>query len=776
MFKINAINGNDRMSTQDLLQAINEALAQGETEFHIDAAGQHDIGGPLWHPEGKPLKFYVTNPGQRVGSMCLEGTEIIVEGSASADVGWLNAGGKIVVKGDGGDTTAHCAALGKIYVGGRVGTRSGSLMKHDPLYESPEFWVLKNCGSFSFEFMGGGIAVVCGYDSDEFESVLGDRACVGMVGGVLYFRGKAAGISKKDAKVTDLEADDIKYLSENMDEFLTSIDRPELKAELTNWSEWHKVVALTYEERPKKANVKMADFRTGNWVQGGIFSDVCNDDYVVNGVVSKGLYRQRIPLWENAKYAAPCEFNCPASVPSQQRFNLLREGKIKEAYELVLEYTPFSGSVCGNVCPNLCMGGCTRGEIDLSAQIGKLGTYSLDETLPGPKEATGKSVAIIGGGAAGLTTAWQLSRKGHKVTVFEEEAKMGGKMELVIPRSRLPQETLQKELKRIQDMGVTFVNNHKVDAKRFAELKSEFNAVVVASGGHIPKVIPWPGSERLVKGLEFLKTINRGEKAPVGKRVVVIGCGNSGMDVALGAYQMGAEEVTCVDVQKPAADPKEIAHVEELGGKLMWPVLTQEVTEEGIVIQDGKVIKADMVIISIGEAPNFDFLPDDLPKFRGCLKTADNFSIMEGVFTAGDTIKPGRLVDAIGAANKVADAVDAYLTNTSYEAAQDKQRIPASRLSTAYFKKCHSCELPEANSDHNRCISCGTCRDCHMCFKSCPENAISRVQTADGGFEYVSDPNKCIGCGICAGVCPCGIWSMYKNEEPINMYRTYKKN
>jgi glutamate synthase domain-containing protein 3 len=97
MLKINTLDGSNRMSTQDLLQQIHEAVVAGETEFFIDASGQHDIGGPLWNTEGKTLKFVVKNPGQRVGSMCLPGTEILVEGSASADVGWLNAGGKIVL-------------------------------------------------------------------------------------------------------------------------------------------------------------------------------------------------------------------------------------------------------------------------------------------------------------------------------------------------------------------------------------------------------------------------------------------------------------------------------------------------------------------------------------------------------------------------------------------------------------------------------------------------------------------------------------------------------
>lgn len=769
MFKINTIDGNNRMSTQDLLESINAALAQGETEFYIEASGQHDIGGPLWHPEGKPLKFYVKNAGQRVGSMCLPGTEIIVEGSSSADVGWLNAGGRIVIKGDGGDTAGHCAAAGTIYVGGRGGTRSGSLMKHDPLYEAPEFWVLKNVGSFAFEFMGGGIAVVCGYDSEQFESVLGDRACTGMVGGIVYFRGKASGISAKDTKILPLNAEDIAYLSGKMDDFLSAIDRLVLKGELTNWQEWQKVVPLSYDERPKKANTSIGAFRTGAWVPGSIFGDVCDDDFEVIGAITTGKYRRRVPVWENGKYSAPCEFNCTASIPSQQRFNLLRDGKIEEAYKLVLEYTPFPGSVCGAVCPNLCMDDCTRKTIDISAQIGKLGQYSSDVDLPKAETKTGKHVAVIGGGAAGLTAAWQLARLGHEVTVFEADEKVGGKMEQVIPRSRLPQETLSREIARIAEMGVAFVTGFAVDKARFGEIKSNHDAVVIATGGHVTKVIPWPGHERIVKGLDFLKAINRGQKPSIGKRVIVIGCGNSGMDVAVGAYGLGAEQVTCIDVQRPAAFDNEIAHVQELGGEILWPVFTKEVTERGIITQDGQLIEGDTVIIAIGEAPDLTFLPEGIEMERGCLKPAADNSVAPGIFTAGDTIRPGRLVDAIGAGRQTALAVDAYLNRQEYVSEQ-KMRIPAGRMSTAYFKKCHSCDVPAASSDHSRCISCGTCRDCHMCLKSCPENAITRT-VGESGVEYTSDPNKCIACGICAGICPCGVWNMENNAEPLPFYR-----
>lgn len=779
MFEIETMNGNERMSTQDLLLAIEAAVRGGETELHVHASGQHDIGGPLWNAEGKKLTFHVTNAGQRVGSMCLPNTEIFVEGSTSADVGWLNAGGMITVKGDAGDTAGHCSAGGKIYIGGRAGTRSGSLMKHDPLYEEPELWILKNTGSFSFEFMGGGRAVVCGYDSEEFASVLGERACVGMVGGVVYVRGPVNSIPA-DIKYLDLEQEDIDFLAGGMDEFLGKIERPELKAELSDWSQWKKLRPLNFEEKKALPNTKisMKDFRTQEWVKGGIFCDVAMDDFAVHNTISNGLYRLRVPSWDNAKYSAPCEFSCPTGIPTQKRYNLLRQGKLQEAIDLELEYTPFPGSVCGSVCPNPCMEGCTRSTIDEPIQIGNLGWLSATAEVAAPTEETGKKIGIIGGGMAGLSAAWQLRRKGHTVTVYDDAENIGGKLEQVIPRGRLMHDVLVSELKRIESIGVKFVTSCRVDKAKFAEIQKESDAVIVATGGHESRFFNWEGKERLTMGLDFLKQVNAGKNPKVGKRVVVIGCGNSGMDTCRAAYDMGAETVIAVDVQKPAAFADEIEYVEGRGGKLVWPFFTEKITAEGVYDNDGRFIPADEVIVSIGEAPILDYLPEDerIQKFRGSWLIANSDkSILPGVFAAGDVIKPGRLTDAIGDGIKTAHYADQYVMGAEATPFPEKVKIPAERLSKAYFTKCHHCELGEPKDDTARCVSCGTCRDCKMCLESCPEKAISRIENEDGSWTYVSDPNKCIGCGICAGVCPCGVWSINDNPEPIKMYRTYNK-
>lgn len=775
MMKINTIKHNERMSTQDLLLMIEAAVKAGETEFDIAASGQHDIGGPLWHPDGRTLKFHVTNAGQRVGSMCLPNTEIIVEGSTSADVGWLNSGGIITVKGDAGDTAGHCSSGGKIYIGGRAGTRTGSLMKHDPLYEEPELWVLKNVGSFSFEFMGGGRAVVCGVDSEEFSSVLGERACVGMVGGVVYVRGKISDYPA-DILCLELDADDVKFLKSGMNHFLNAVEKSELIGELSDWQQWKKLRPLTFEEKKPQVLPDLAAFRKSDWVSGGIFSDVANDDFIVLNTVNRGVYRLRVPSWDNAKFSAPCQFFCPIGIPTQQRLALLRQGKIDEALKLVLKYTPFPGSVCGTLCPNPCMEGCTRGKIDESIQIGALGLESARVEIEPPKVSTGKTISIIGGGVAGLSAAWQLARLGHCVTVYDDAAQIGGKLAQVIPHSRISQDLLKAELQRIENIGIKFIINCKVDADKFNEICDTSDAVLIAVGGHKARYFSWEGAEKLTFGIEFLKTINRGEKPHVGKNVVVIGGGNSGMDVATSAYEQGAESVVVVDVMKPAAFPKEIRRLENFGGKIIYPFVTKKITDEGIFSDDGKFIEADQVIVSIGESPVLDFLPDDpaIKKFRDWLVADAEKKILPKVFAAGDVIKPGRLTDAIGDARLTALMINQFLLGEKITPLPQKKIVPSVNLSKKFFEKCHHCDLPDPMHEHLRCVSCGTCRDCKICLNSCPEKAITRIQHDDGSWEYVSDESKCIGCGICAGVCPCGVWNLQDNLEEIKMYRTYE--
>lgn len=757
-----------RISTQELLQTIYDKMEEGYSNFEINAAGQHDIGGPLWSKDGKEITFKIKNPGQRVGSMGMPGTKIIVEGSAPADVGWLNAGAEIVVKGDSADTTAHCAASGKIFISGRVGTRSGALMKYDPKYPAPEFWVLKNTGSFSFEFMGGGTAVVCGYGCEGFDSTLGSRSCIGMVGGTIYVRGPVKDISS-EVFVVELDEKDKEFLSKGLKEFLEKIGKEDLFETLTNWTEWQKIVPKTYGERDLESLISIKDFREKMWVQGGIFEDVLKDNFKVSALVSKGDGRLRTPSWNNHALLAPCESGCPLGIPTQKRINLIKNDKLKEAVELVLEYTPFPGSICGNVCPNLCMEQCNRELVDERIKVSELGLMSKDTKVSKPEITKKEKVAIIGSGSAGLSCAWQLTKLGYQVEVFEQDNKIGGKLSQVIPDDRLNQDILNSELKRLEDIGIKFKTGIKITKDSFDKLQKDFDAVVVAVGAHIPVVIPFEGHEKLVKGLDFLKKINNKEKVSIGEKVVIIGAGNAAMDVVIGAYKMGAKTVKAIDIQKPMAFDKEIKHAESLGAEILWPCFTDKITDKGVLLKDGTLLEADTVIISIGDRPEFSFLENSYLNERGAaiinefMQTETN----PKVFVSGDAIKQGLFVNALSDGQKIAKNIDRMFSGLPLDTFEKAPMLPRDKVKPEFYQGYSAIKVSqsEAVEEKNRCLSCGLCRDCEFCLSACPENAIEKIVSDNNEITYVSNDDRCIGCGICAGVCPCGIWTMKDNFE-----------
>lgn len=765
---IDTLINEKRISTQELLQTIYEKMEEGYSEFQINAAGQHDIGGPLWSKDGKEITFKIKNPGQRVGSMGMPGTKIIVEGSAPADVGWLNSGAEIIIKGDSADTTAHCAASGKIFVSGRVGTRSGALMKFDPKYTAPEFWVLKNTGSFSFEFMSGGTAIVCGYGCEEFESTLGSRSCIGMVGGTIYVRGPVKDISS-EVFVIELDEKDKEFLTNGLKDFLEKIEKEDLFDTLSKWTEWSKIVPKTYGERDLESLISIKDFREKMWVKDGIFEDVLKDDFKVSTLVSKGEGRLRTPSWNNHTLLAPCESGCPLGIPTQKRINLLKNDKIKEAIELVLDYTPFPASVCGNVCPNLCMEQCNRELVDEKIKVSELGLMSKDVTIAKPEITKKEKIAVIGSGSSGLSCAWQLTKLGYQVEVFEQDKKIGGKLSQVIPNDRLNQDILSSEIKRLENIGIKFKTNTKITKDYFENLQKDFDAVVIAIGAHTPMVIPFEGHEKLVKGLDFLKKINNNESVNAGKKVVIIGAGNAAMDVVIGAYKTGAKKVTAIDIQKPSAFQKEINHAKELGAEILWPCYTDKITDKGVLLKDGTLLEADTVIISIGDRPEFSFLDNSYLSERGTAKINDfmQSEINPKVFVSGDAIKQGLFVNALADGLKIAKNIDRMFNSLALDKFEKAPMLPRDKVKPEFYQGYSALKVAQTEviDEKNRCLSCGLCRDCEFCMNACPENAIERIINEQNEVVYISNEERCIGCGICSGVCPCGIWTMKDNFE-----------
>jgi NADPH-dependent glutamate synthase beta subunit-like oxidoreductase/NAD-dependent dihydropyrimidine dehydrogenase PreA subunit len=432
--------------------------------------------------------------------------------------------------------------------------------------------------------------------------------------------------------------------------------------------------------------------------------------------------------------------------------------------ELVIEYSPLPATVCGKVCPNPCMDACSRNVmLREPVEIGWLGSLSLD--IPAPEKAADRKekVAVIGGGPAGLAAAWKLALEGVQVTIFETEPELGGKIYQCIPEERLPREILNAELDRFKSLGVEVKTNSAVTTEKFAEIEKDFDAVVLAGGAHAPRMIPFPGYEDVIPGITFLKALNNRQPIDMnGKRVVIIGAGNVGMDIAVEAYNSGAKSVIAVDIQAPASFGKEQQMAAARGTRILYPKFTDRYVknEKKIYFKDGSFLDVDAVLISIGESPELDYLPADMAKDRGYLKV-DTWgrTNRKGLYAAGDVTAPGLITNALGAGRYTAEAVIADFDSVSL-ADRDATMVDYDRIRSEYYERDRQKAGEDGDTEALRCLSCGTCRDCSTCEESCFRGAITREETEDGGFQYVVNENQCIGCGFCAAVCPCGIWQM----------------
>ncbi|XOF34488.1 MAG: FAD-dependent oxidoreductase [Candidatus Electrothrix sp. YB6] len=747
-------------------------------ELILESFGQHNIGLRLGNLE-RPLTIQVKGPvGQRVGCMGMPGATVICEGSASDDVGYLNIGADIIVKGDATNGVCNAMAGGRVMIGGSIGARGLTMTKWNPDYEKPEMWVLGSVGDTFAEFNCGGIGVICGHEAKNPDNVLGYRPCVGMVGGTVYFRGETDdSYSRTNAKLTQPNDEEWQWLMDRMSGYLEAIGRPELLETMSRREEWNLLTAVTAQERALMFSgpMPMAEFAHRIWNNGFGGGDPLRDlapglDRSVVGVVETGEMRRRRPYWVNRDSAAPCTYYCPMHIPTIDRLRLIREGRNDEAYEMLLRYTPFPASVCGTICPNLCIQNCSRKKVDYSIDVAVLGQAVHNVDPPPSEPATGHKVAIIGGGPAGMGAAWHLALAGIEVHIYERSNELGGKLAQTIPWERLSKAIWDMEVERFRKNDLIKVHlGVNMTREKLEELKNEYEYIIVAVGTHQPKTIPFSGHERVIPALDYLKAAKSEEPMTTGRQVVIIGAGNVGCDVAAECYRLGAEEVTLVDIQKPLAFGKEREAAEALGAVFKWPIMTKEITEEGLVTDKDELLPAQTVIISIGDVPSLPFLPDSVEVMEiaggSWIKTDEaGRTSDEKILAVGDVERPGLATNALGAAKRTAEYLVAAINNETWQPFA-KKLIQYETLTIAHYDPAEEKGDTE-NQQAARCLSCGACRDCHLCETMCPTHAISRQeipdeQAVDGvNYKYVSDDNKCIACGFCADTCPCGIWTM----------------
>jgi NADPH-dependent glutamate synthase beta subunit-like oxidoreductase len=515
----------------------------------------------------------------------------------------------------------------------------------------------------------------------------------------------------------------------------------------------------------------------------------------------------------------PCNNACGTNEKIQGYLDLVKRGKYLDAYALIKEDMPFP-SVTGRVCYHPCEQACNRGKYDEAISIRAVERFlgDLGQALPkdvvkaGPPN--GKKVAVVGSGPAGHSAAYQLARLGYAVTIFEKSPKPGGLNRGGIPDWVLPQEVLDREIQRLEELGITIKCNTEVGKDiSWEDLATKFDACVLAVGLTEPNKVRAEGEEKegVLYGLPFLRDIGMGtSKVELGARVVVIGGGNTAIDCAREAFRQGAQQVTMITVESGPSEmpvvPEDLHDMMEEGVELIHGRAMTKVVGNGRLAGielhparfAGKVnaspieidraaaperMACDNVIIAVGQHASLAWLPAEFKNEKGTIK-ADQFGRLGSTnfFAAGDITQFGSgvalmVVNAVGDGKRVAFNLDKALRGEALRV----RTVPLdvitdlNRMNMTYFPhfpRVTQALLPavsrrktqdevilgyreeQAVDEANRCFSCGTCNACDNCYLVCPEPCIVRSDRSNGLYKILVD--YCKGCRVCIEECPTG--------------------
>jgi heterodisulfide reductase subunit A-like polyferredoxin len=493
----------------------------------------------------------------------------------------------------------------------------------------------------------------------------------------------------------------------------------------------------------------------------------------------------------------PCKASCPAGVNAQGYVALIAQGKFKDAYDLIRQRCPLP-AVCGRICQHPCETKCNRTELDEPVAVRDLKRFVSDYVhehwdeykdapLPAAPAPQKETVAVVGGGPAGLTAAADLRGKGYGVTLFESKPKLGGMLRYGIPKYRLPDEVIDRELQYLLDEGVQVKTGARVENVRKllkdkagnGSGKGDFDAVFVAIGASTSRRLGIPGEDTpgVWPGLKFLEEVNNGAKPTLGQNVLVIGGGDVAMDAARCARRMpGVKSVRLACLEKrdempahswEAAEALEEGvefncgwgptKVETSGGKVTgvaFRACTRVFDENKRFAPqfDDKqttTLPADTVIVTIGQGIDPSTL-GDVATAGGGRVAADKQNLatnVPGIFAGGDVVLgPASLVDAMAQGHRAADAIDAFLRGSSLAPApvpvkpeefapnptpsaprQQRNKMPQARPTERLgdFREIDGGFTPEqAVAEAKRCLACGLCSECGQCVKACAAGAV----------------------------------------------------
>ena len=399
----------------------------------------------------------------------------------------------------------------------------------------------------------------------------------------------------------------------------------------------------------------------------------------------------------------PCETgttHCIAGEDIRTILSLIQRNQFEEAFENIKFENPFPG-VCGRVCFHPCETHCYRNEYDEGIAIKALERAVFDHAdrkgvrKPIKKEETGKKVAIIGSGPAGMTCAYFLAILGHEITVFEASPVLGGIPRIGIPAYRLPKDVVDKEIEEIVDLGIKVKSDTEVGKDvSFNSITDDYDACFIGVGAHGSVKLNIPGElgSRVISGIEFLKNVGLGKKVDFGRRVGVIGGDNTAVDVARTATRLGAQEVTIIynrTLKEMLAYLQEVEAAEKEGIKITELAMPVKIHHNGkklarveclktnLVKKDGEerprpepihgtnfMVDIDTLIVAVGEVPKVSFLPSTIERVDSLIKVDSlGRTSIPGVYAGGDATSMSRtVVEAIGSGKRAAVGIDIWLT------------------------------------------------------------------------------------------------------------------
>ncbi len=484
-----------------------------------------------------------------------------------------------------------------------------------------------------------------------------------------------------------------------------------------------------------------------------------------------------------------CSDACPAGVDVPRYIRAVKDGRYDDAVAVLRESLPLP-TVCADACFAPCEDVCAYRQFGDPIAIRALKRAAMDKGGDGWKKkkskakATGKKVAVIGSGPAGLSAAYYLASKGHKVTVYDAFEKAGGMMRYGIPKYRLPEDRLDKDIADIVEFGVEFKGNTLVGKDiKFDKLSKDFDAVFVASGANSSARIPLDGSDKkgVLWGWEFLRDVAQGNSFQLGSKVAVVGGGNVAIDVALTAKRLGAAQVElfCLESREEMpAHPWEVALAEDEGIQInnSWGPLavTGGDTADGITFKkctgvfDAKgnfdpqynedvttKCEATTVILAIGQAPVLDFLKGSKVKAEGNRIAAADDDLAtgdKGVFAGGDVVTgPASIVGGIAQGRQAAQSIDKFLGGNG-EVAETLAK-PENEVELADFdwQIQSRIEMPHLETwergDNFNQVELG------FSDKQIAAEASRCLQCDARAFEVILDIESCKECGYCVEVC-----------------------